>query len=92
LGGRRQEIDIKVEELVGSKVWIKIDQFLSVPGKLVSTSCAINLDNIESSVCQSMFWIEMPSGDVIEILGSRISKIENANPPGISRGVGSNRR
>jgi hypothetical protein len=72
---------MKVEELIGSKVWIKTDQFRSVPGKIVSTSCAINLDDIDSSVCQSTFRIEMSSGDVIEILGSNISKIENADPP-----------
>jgi hypothetical protein len=29
---------MKVEELLGSKVWIKTDQFRSVPGKIVSTS------------------------------------------------------
>ena len=29
---------MKIEELIGSKVWIKTDQFRSVPGKIVSTS------------------------------------------------------
>ena len=69
---------MKVEELIGRKVWIKTDQFRSVPGKIVSTSNAINLDDIKSSVSQSTFKIEMLSGDVIEILGSNITKIENA--------------
>ena len=73
----RQEIDVKVEELIGSRVWIKTDQFRSVPGKITSTSNAINLDDIKSSVCQSTFRVEMPSGDVIDILGSNISKTEN---------------
>ena len=68
---------MKVEELIGSKVWIKTDQFRSVPGKITSTSNAIDLDDIKSSICQSTFRVEMPSGDVIEILGSNISKIEN---------------
>jgi hypothetical protein len=77
----RQEFDMKVEELIGSKAWIKTDQFRSVPRKITSTSNAINLDDIKSSVCQSTFKIEMPSGDVIEILGSNISKIENAGHP-----------
>jgi hypothetical protein len=83
---------MKVEERIGSRVWIKTAQFRSVPGKIVSTSNAINLEDINSSVCQSTFRIEMPSGDFIEILGSNISKIENADPPGISRGVGADRR
>jgi CYTH domain-containing protein len=71
-------MDMKVEELIGSKVWIKTDQFRSVPGKIAGTSCVINLDDIKSSVSRSTFKIEMPSGDVVEILGSNISKIENA--------------
>ena len=70
---------MKVEELIGSKVWIKTDQFRSVPGKITSTSNAIDLDDIKSSICQSTFRVEMPSGDVI--LGSNISKIENAGHP-----------
>ena len=78
----RQEIDMKVEELIGSTVWIKSDQFRSVPGKIQSISIAVNLDDIKSSVSQSTFRIEMPSGNVIEILGSDISKIEMpATPP-----------
>ena len=73
---------MKVEELIGSKVWIKRDKFRSVPGKIESMSNAINLDDIKSSVSQSTFRIEMPSGNVIEILGSDISKIEMpATPP-----------
>jgi hypothetical protein len=74
----RQEIDMKVDELIGSKVWIKSDQFRSIPGKIVSTSNAVDLDDIKSSISQSTFRVEMPSGDVIDILGSNISKIENA--------------
>ena len=69
---------MKVEELIGSKVWIKSDQFRSVPGKIVSTSNAVDLDDIKSSVRQSTFGIEMSPGELIEILGSDISKIEHA--------------
>jgi hypothetical protein len=72
------ERSMRVEELIGSKVWIKRDRFRSVPGKIESMSNAVNLDDIESSVSQSTFRIEMASGDVIEVLGSNISKIENA--------------
>jgi hypothetical protein len=73
-----QEIDVKVEDLIGSKVWIKTDQFRSVPGKIESMSNAVNLDDIKSSVSQSTFRIEVHSGDLVEVLGSNISKIENA--------------
>ena len=71
------EIHMKVEELVGSNVWIKSDQFRSVPGKIQSISIAVNLDDIKLSVSQSTFRIEMPSRQVIEILGSDISKIDH---------------
>jgi hypothetical protein len=67
---------MKVEELIGNKVWIKIDRFRSVPGKIESMSNAVNLDDLESSVSQSRFRIEMLSGKIVEILGSDISKIE----------------
>jgi hypothetical protein len=40
-------------------------------------SNAVNLDDIKSFVSQSTFRVAMPSGDVIEILGSNISTIEN---------------
>jgi hypothetical protein len=69
---------MKVEELIGRKVWIKIDRFRSVPGKIESMSNAVDLDDIKSSVSQSRFKIMMPSGSIVEILGSDISKIERA--------------
>jgi hypothetical protein len=72
------EIDMKIEELIGSKVWIKRDQFRSVSGKIEGISDAVNLDDIKSSVFQSTFGIEMPSGDVIELTGSDILKIDHA--------------
>jgi hypothetical protein len=77
-GTFKLEIRMKVEELIGSKVWIKSDQFRSVPGKVEDISNAVNLDDIKSSVSQSTFRIEMPSGHVIEILGADISKIDHA--------------
>jgi hypothetical protein len=69
---------MKVQELIGSRVWIKIDRFRSVPGKIESMSNAVNLDDIKSSVSQSRFRIKMLSGNIVEILGSDISKIEHA--------------
>ena len=69
------EIHMKVEELAGSTAWIKSDQFRSVPGKIEGISKGVNLDDIKSSVSQSAFRVEMPSGHVIEILGPDISKM-----------------
>jgi hypothetical protein len=72
------EIDMKVEELIGSKVWVKRDQFRSVSGKIEGMSNAVNLDDIKSSVSQSTFRIKMLSGEVIELPGSDILKIDHA--------------
>jgi hypothetical protein len=69
---------MKVEELIGSKVWIKSDQFRSVPGKIVSTSNVVDLDDLKSSISQSTFRVEVHSEDVIEILGSDISTFDHA--------------
>ena len=68
---------MKIEELIGSRVWIKIDRFRSVPGKIESMSDTVDLDDLKSSVCQSKFRIKMLSGNIVEILGADISKIEH---------------
>jgi hypothetical protein len=68
---------MKVEELIGSRVWIKVDRFRSVPGKIESMSDTGDLDDLKSSVCQSKFRIKMLSGNIVEILGADISKIEH---------------
>jgi hypothetical protein len=69
---------MKVEELIGRKVWIKSDQFRSVPGEIKGMSNAVNLEDINSSVSQSTFRVEMLSGDVIEMRGSDIVEIDYA--------------
>jgi hypothetical protein len=68
---------MKVEELIGSRVRIKVDRFRSVPGKIESMSDTVDLDDLKSSVCQSKFRIKMLSGNIVEILGADISKIEH---------------
>jgi hypothetical protein len=70
---------MKVEELIGSNVWVKGDQFRSVSGKIKDISNSVNVDDIKSSVSQSTFRIEMlSSGDVIEMPGSDLLKIDHA--------------
>lgn len=67
-----------VQELIGRKVWIKSGDFRSVPGQIESVSNAVVLDDGQSSVAQSTFLIEMTSGEVCEVLGSDILKIEDS--------------
>jgi hypothetical protein len=57
---------MKVEDLIGSKVWVRKDQFGLVPGTIESMSYVVDLDDIKSSVSQSTFRTGMASGDVIE--------------------------
>lgn len=65
-----------IQELIGRKVWIKSDQFRSVPGEIESVSNAVVLDDGQSSIAQSTFRVEMTSGKVCEVLGSDLSKID----------------
>ena len=70
---------MKVEELIGSNVWVKGGQFRSVSGKIKDISNSVNVEDIRSSVSQSTFRIEMlSSGEVIERPGSDLLKIDHA--------------
>jgi hypothetical protein len=66
-----------VEDLIGSRVWVKRDQFRSVPGIISSVSKAVSRDDLKSSIMESVFRIDMPSGDVIQVPGSHISKFDH---------------
>jgi hypothetical protein len=70
--------NMKVEDLIGHKVWVKSDQFRSVPGIISSVPKPVNLDDFASSVKESIFRIDIPSGDVLEVFGAQISKIDDA--------------
>jgi hypothetical protein len=74
---------MKVEELIGSKVWIKREQFRSVPGGIEGMSNAVNLDDIKSSVSQSRFRIEMPFLETL--LRSPVPIFQRLIMPAISR-------
>jgi hypothetical protein len=69
---------MKVEDLVGHRVWVKSDQFRSVPGIVSGVPKPVNLDDVASSIKESIFRIDLPSGDVLEVSGAEISKIEEA--------------
>jgi hypothetical protein len=69
---------MKVQELVGAKVWVK-DRFLPRhKGRIASILKAIDLDDIGSSVTASIFRIELTSGDIIETSGFNIVQIDHA--------------
>jgi hypothetical protein len=68
---------MKVEELVGSRVWVKSDQFRSVSGVVSSVQGPVNPENLESSVAESTFKVFLTSGDVVEVPGTEIAKIDH---------------
>jgi hypothetical protein len=69
---------MKVQELIGAKVWVK-DRFLPRrKGRIANILKAIELDDIGSSVTASIFRIELASGDIIETSGFNIVQIEHA--------------
>jgi hypothetical protein len=39
---------MKVEELMGSKVWVKSDQFKSVPGVISSVDTSVDREDLKS--------------------------------------------
>lgn len=69
---------MKVQELVGSKVWVKERGLAERVGHISSVLKPVDLEEIESSVTASTFRIEMASGGVVETTGVNISKIEHA--------------
>ena len=70
---------MNVEDLIGIRVWMKRDQFRSVSGIISSVPKAVNGDDLKSSIMQSVFRIDMPSGDAIQVPGSHISKFDHAS-------------
>jgi hypothetical protein len=65
-----------VEELVGSRVWIRTERFRNVSGIISSVETPANLDDIRSSLVESTFKISLTSGGVVDVPGTKIAKVE----------------
>jgi hypothetical protein len=68
---------MKVEELRGRKVWVKRGQFRVVPGVIVNILRWVNLDDVNASMNASTFVVHMASGEVVEVTGCDVSKIDH---------------
>jgi hypothetical protein len=68
---------MKVLELVGSRVWIRSDQFRKVSGVISSVLKPVSRDDLQSSFAESLFDIALPSGEVVQLLGAQICKIDH---------------
>jgi hypothetical protein len=68
---------MKVQELVGSKVWVKEANGPEHEGYISSVPKPVGLEDIEAAISASTFRIDLRSGDVVETSGLWISRIDN---------------
>ncbi len=69
---------MKVEDLVGAKVWVEQPGLAKHVGYIATVSKPVNLEDIEASVDASMFRIVLESGDVVDTSGLNLLEIEHA--------------
>jgi hypothetical protein len=65
-----------VDELVGSRVWVKSERFRNVSGTISSVETPVDRDDIRSSVVESTFKVSLTSGEVIEVPGTKIATVD----------------
>jgi hypothetical protein len=68
---------MQAEELLGSKVWVKSDQFKSVPGVISSVQTSVDHEDLKSSIAESTFKVSLSSGDVVEVPGTEFASIDH---------------
>jgi hypothetical protein len=68
---------MKVLELVGTRVWIRCDQFRRISGVISSVLEPASADDLQSSIAKSLFDIVLPSGKVVQLLGAEICKVDH---------------
>jgi hypothetical protein len=68
---------MKVLELIGTRVWIKCDQFRRISGVISSVLKPVSRDDLQSSIAESLFDIALPSGQVVQLLGAEICKVDH---------------
>ena len=68
---------MNVLELVGTRVWIRCDQFRKVSGVIASVLKPVSRDDLQSSIAESLFDIALASGEVVQLLGAQICKVDH---------------
>ena len=68
---------MKVLELVGTRVWIRCDQFRRISGVISSVLNPASADDFQSSIAGSLFDIVLPSGKVVQLLGAELCKVDH---------------
>jgi hypothetical protein len=70
---------MKVLELVGTRVWIRCDQFRRISGVISSVLKPVSGDDLQSSIAQSLFDIVLPSGKIVQLRGVEICKVDQVD-------------
>jgi hypothetical protein len=68
---------MKVLELVGTRVWIRCDQFRKISGIISRVLKPVSGDDLQSSIAKSLFDIVLPSGQVVQLLGAELCKVDH---------------
>jgi hypothetical protein len=70
---------MKVLEVVGTRVWIRCDQFRRISGVISSVLKPVSGDDLQSSIAQSLFDIVLPSGKIVQLRGVEICKVDQVD-------------
>jgi hypothetical protein len=76
---------MKVLELVGTRVWIRYDQFRRVSGVINGVLKSVSRDDLESSIAESLFDVVLPSGKAVQMLGAEIFKVDHRSQRDVLR-------
>jgi hypothetical protein len=68
---------MKVLELVGTRVWIRCDQFRKVSGVIARVLQPVSRDDLQSSIAESLFDVALSSGEVVQLLGAQLCKVDH---------------
>jgi hypothetical protein len=74
---------MQVLELVGTRVWIRCDQFRRISGVISSVLKPVSHDDLQSSIAESLFDILLPSGEFVQLLGAEICKVDHMSEQGV---------
>jgi hypothetical protein len=76
---------MSVLELVGTRVWIRCDQFRRISGVISSVLNPVSRDDLQSSIAESLFDIVLPSGKAVQLLGAEICQVDHISEQCILR-------
>jgi Ser/Thr protein kinase RdoA (MazF antagonist) len=72
---------MRVLELVGSRVWIRCDQFRKISGVISNVLDPVSGDDLQASIAESLFDIMLSSGKAVQMLGAQICHFDPRPEP-----------